>query len=183
MTGLVVLPSCSPMKRAMRSVVAAVALVAGCAEPPPPAVPQAEPASAAPVEAPPPAPEARVDPPVHECGQDPAEESPIVEGKLGDGERVVRLINNSSTTIQARILDTGLEPAMPGTLHVPPGTVGEFYVPEGEYVVRYRHGKTCQVRRGAKLLLTGPRAGVEIGINPHTDKGTQSRMKAVREPL
>lgn len=160
----------------------ALALIA-CGTPPPPEAPPVEPAPPAPVapEAPEPAP--RVDPPVHECGQDPAEESPIVEGKLGEGERVVRLINNSATTIQARILDPSLEPALPGTLHVPPGTVGEFYVPEGEYVVRYRQGKTCQVRRGAKLLLTGPRAGVEIGINPHTDKGTKSHMKAVREPL
>lgn len=172
------------MKRSMRSLVAALAAIAGgCGTPPPPEAPKGEALSSEPIEERAPEPEPVVDPPVHECGQDPAEESPIVEGKLGDGERVVRLINNSSTTIQARILDTALEPAIAGTLHVPPGTIGEFFVPEGEYVVRYRHGRTCQVRRGAKLLLTGPRAGVEIGINPHTDKGTKSRMKAVREPL
>lgn len=172
------------MKGPSRRLVAVLAVVVGaCGAPPDPVAPAAEPMPPAPVDPPPTAPEPRVDPPIHECGQDPAEESPIVEGKLGDGERVVRLINNSSTTIQARILDAKLEPALAGTLHVPPGTVGEFYVPEGEYVVRYRHGKTCQVRRGAMLLLTGPRAGVEIGINPHTDKGTKSRMQAVQEPL
>ena len=53
---------------------------------------------------------------------------------------------------------------MAGTLRIPPQSVGEFKVPAGVYQVRYRDGKSCSVRRGAPLHLTGPRAGVEIAI-------------------
>lgn len=165
------------------SLAVAMIWISGCAEPPPPQRPEPEPPPAPTAAPPPPAPEPAVDPPIHECGQDPAKESPIVEGQLGEGARVVRLINNSGSTIQARILDATLEPAVAGTLHVPSGTIGEFHVPEGQYVVRYRHGSSCEVRRGAKLELTGPRAGVEIAIKAHFSKGTDSRMKTVKEPL
>jgi hypothetical protein len=157
--------------------------VSGCTVPPPPAAPPPTPVPE--IEAPPPSPdpEPTADLPVHECGQDPAKESPIVEGKLGDGERMVRLINNSGVAIQARILGEDLEAAVAGTLHVRAGKRGEFHVPEGNYVVRYRHGTTCEVRRGAKLLLTGRRTGVEIGVKPGFDRGSDSRMKKVSEEL
>src|SRR5262245_6609184 len=104
---------------------------------------------------------------VHACGQDTDQEEPIASGSLGEGPRVVRLINNSGAEIQARLLDSKLSPVIDGTLRVPEGTVGEFHVREGVYFVRYRHRKTCEVRRGQPLQLTGPRAGVEISIRPH----------------
>jgi hypothetical protein len=156
-------------------------LIAGCAAEPPPArapAPAPEPAAApAPAAAP------TFDAPVHDCGQDPAHESPIVKGKLGDGERVVRVINRSGAEVQARLLDESLNAAVAGTLHIPGGETGEFYVGEGVYVLRYRFGGTCEVRRGAKLVLRGNRAGVEIGINSSFDAGTQSNMRKVAEPL
>ena len=138
----------------------------------------------APVPAPPPPPPSvAVDPPIHDCGQDPAAETPIVETTLGEGDRLVRLINNSDGTIQARILHEDLEPAVAGTLHVPGWKQGEFRVPEGVYVVRYRYGTSCEVRRGKKLILTGRRTGVEIAIKPHFERGQSSEMKPVPEPL
>lgn len=154
----------------------------GCSAPPSPPVAKAPPA---PVEAPAPPspPPPRVDPPIQDCGQDPAKESPIVEGSLGEGDRVVRLFNNSATEIQARLLDASKTPAVPGTLHVPPNGRGEFHVPEGIYMVRYRYGKNCQVRRGGQLILQGRRAGVEISIRPVFDEGTRANMKPVEEPL
>lgn len=167
-----------------RATTIAILALSGCAEPPAPAPPPAPTPALAP--APPPlapAPAPAIDPPVQDCGQDPAGETPIVEGRLGGGERVVRLINNSSGTIQARILHESLEPALTGTLHVAAFQRGEFHVPEGVYVVRYRYGKTCEVRRGNKLLLTGPRAAVEIAIRPHFEKGQSSNMERVPEPL
>lgn len=161
-----------------------VLLVLGCGgTPPPPAPASSEPAP------PVPATEASVeraaepDPPVHDCGQDPAQESPIVRGRLGDGERVVRLINNGLTEVQARLLREDRSAALPGTLHIPAGATGEFYVDEGKYMVRYRHGGTCDVRRGALLVLTGPRAGVEIAIKPRFEEGNKSNMQKVTEPL
>jgi hypothetical protein len=165
----------------MRAALLAIVL-SSCAEPPAPAAPL-PPAPVEPEPAPSPPPEPAVDPPVHDCGQDPAGETPIVVGRLGDGERVVRLINNSPGTIQARILHESLEPALAGTLHVEAFKQGEFHVPEGVYVVRYRYGTTCEVRRGKKLMLTGPRAGVEIAIKPHFEEGQSSNMERVVEPL
>ena len=156
---------------------------ASCAEPPLPAAPPPAPLPAPEPPPPAPAPEPAVDPPVHDCGQDPAGETPIVTGSLGEGERVVRLINNSEGTLQARILHESLEPALAGTLHVEAWKQGEFRVPEGVYVVRYRYGVTCEVRRGDKLLLTGPRAAVEIAIKPHFERGQSSNMERVPEPL
>jgi hypothetical protein len=120
---------------------------------------------------------------VHACGQDTDQEEPIASGSLGEGPRVVRLINNSGAEIQARLLDTKLSPVIDGTLRVPEGTVGEFHVRAGVYFVRYRHRKTCEVRRGQPLQLTGPRAGVEISIRPHFEKGGKSKMQRVEEPL
>ncbi len=161
-------------------VLPALVWLLSCAPPPPP---PASPPDPVPPPAPPPAPTTTFDPPVHDCGQDPAAESPIVVGKLGEGERIVRLINNSPGEIQARLLDETLEPAVAGTLHLRAGETAEFHVPEGIYMVRYRHGGTCEVRRGAKLVLTGPRAGVEISIRPRFERGTQSNMQKVSEPL
>ena len=120
---------------------------------------------------------------VHDCGQDHAAESPIRSDELGEGERMVRVINNSQVAVQARLLDASLDAAVAGTLVVKPGTSAEFYVPEGDYMVRYRHGDTCEVRRGAKLELTGERAGVEISIKPRFEHGDKSRMRKVSEPL
>ena len=165
---------------------AALLLGLGCGSPPlapPPAPPPPEaepPAPAEVVEAPP---AAEPDPPVHDCGQDPAQESPIVRRRLGDGERVVRIINNSGTEVQARLVREDLSAAAPGTLHIPGGETGEFYVSAGTYMVRYRHGGTCEVRRGALLVLTGPRAGVEIALEPKFERGNKSNMKKVTEPL
>lgn len=154
-------------------------VVAGCAEPRPPAPPEAPPpAPTPPVVEPEP-----VDPPVHDCAQNAAAESPIVSGRIGDGERIVRLFNNSGGDIQARILNEAREPALPGTLVIVAGATGEFHVGEGVYLVRYRLEGSCEVRRGEELFLTGPRAGVEISIKPSRDKTTESGMKKVPEPL
>ena len=150
----------------------------GCASAPPPPAPAPPPVAT--VEAPP---DPEPDPPVHDCGQDPALESPIVRHRLGDGERMVRMINNSGAEVQARLLHEDMTPALPGTLHIPSGETGEFYVGAGKYMVRYRRGGTCEVRRGALLVLTGPRAGVEIALKPKFDQGSRSNMKKVTEPL
>jgi len=154
-----------------------------CGAPPSPPAPAAPKLVNEPSPPPRPEPEPTVDPPVHDCGQDPAEESPVVQGILGDGERIVRLLNNAQTAIQARLLREDKKPAVSGTLHVPAGEMGEFKVPEGVYMLRYRYGKTCEVRRGGKLLLQGSHAGVEIAIKPLYKQGTKSNMKPVEEPL
>lgn len=157
----------------------------GCATTPVsrPAPPTPAPAAPPPPSTSAPAPEAKVDPPVHDCGQDPAKESPVTEGELGEGERLVRLINNSHGAIQARLLDADLEPAVEGTLHIQAGETGVFHVPEGVYVVRYRYGTNCSVRRGNALRLLGKNAGVEIAIHPVFDEGSKANMKRVKEPL
>lgn len=160
-----------------------LATFAACASPAPPPPPPAPPAPP-PVPLPPaPSEPPRADPPVHDCGQDPVAETPIASGTLGEGDRVVRLINNAAGTIQARILHENLEAALPGTLVVEAGGRGEFHVPEGVYRVRYRYGTSCEVRRGRKLILTGPRAGVEIAIAPQFEEGESSNMERVTEPL
>jgi hypothetical protein len=117
------------------------------------------------------------------CGQDASAELPVATGALGEGGRVVRLINNSGGDVQARLLDAKLRPVLDGTLLIPEGAHGEFRVTAGSYYVRYRHQKSCQVRRGAPLELTGPRAGVEIAIHLHFSKGSSSKMRVVKESL
>lgn len=167
----------------MRLVLLALVVLTACGSPPPPPAPEPPPVEPPPPPPPPPPPEPEIDPPVHECGQDPAEESPIVQGVLGEGERIVRLLNNAQTEVQARLLREDKSPAVQGTLHVPAGERGEFHVPAGVYMLRYRYGKTCEVRRGGKLLLQGRNAGVEIAIKPVYEQGTRSNMKRVKEPL
>ena len=49
--------------------------------------------------------------------------------------------------------------------------------------VRYRRQKTCEVMRGAPLVLQGKHAGVEISIKPKYQSGSKSKMKPVGEPL
>lgn len=178
----------NPMIGAM---VAAMAFVGACSSPAPkPALaPEPEPEIVASAEPEPePEPVASVEPlpappSSHKCGQDHRSELPIVEGKVGDGERIVRLINNSKGDVQARLLDAKLEPVFAGTLRVAAGTTGEFHVDEGVYLLRYRLADGCQVRRGAKLVLTGKRAGVEISIKPKFESGSKSNMRTVSEPL
>lgn len=182
------------MKRRTLSGCALVALATllgmGCAEPPPPAVPEVPEPVAAPEPAPEPAPdpapapEPAVDPDkVQRCGQNLQSELPIVEERMGEGERLVRLINNSREAVQARLLDEQRTPVYQGTLRIPSGTIGEFRVPAGVYMVRYRRQKTCDVMRGAPLILKGRNAGVEISIKPKFDGGARSKMKPVGEAL
>ncbi len=169
-------------------VMLAVLLAVGCAQPPPPAAP---PPPKPVVEPPPPAePEPEPEPVPsapgaieHRCGQDKAAEAPIVVGTMGEGERLVRLINNSTEHVQARLLDEQRKVVYQGTLQVAPGAIGEFHVPAGVYMLRYRRQKTCEVMRGAKLVLKGRNAGVEISIKPNFDAGSQSKMKPVGEDL
>lgn len=169
----------SRLERLGGLVLVAAPAFGGCAEPAPPVAPASPaPARAAPAPTP-----AAFDPPVQDCDQDAAAESPIASGQLGEGPRVVRLFNNAGVDIQARILNEAREPAIPGTLVVVAGATGEFHVAEGVYLVRYRLEGSCEVRRGEELLLTGPRAGVEISIKPTKDKTSESGTKKVPEPL
>ena len=167
-------------------------VMGGCAEPPPPAAPTApEPVAEAPPEVPAEPeegaasePEADVDPEkVQPCGQDVASELPIVDDRMGEGERVVRLINNTQEDVQARLLDDDRKPVYQGTLRIEAGKIGEFRVPAGVYMVRYRRQTTCDVMRGAPLVLKGNHAGVEISIKPKFESGSKSKMKPVGEPL
>ena len=154
-------------------------LLFSCAEAPAPR------AAVDPPPEPPPAPgaEPTADAPVHACDQDASAESPIREGKLGEGERLVRLFNNSEDDIQARLLDGEGRPAVAGTLVVEAGETGEFYVEAGKYMVRYRFKGSCEVRQGALLQLTGPRAGVEISIKPRGEMTDRANMQKVSDPL
>jgi hypothetical protein len=169
------------MRRLSLLFIGVQSLVFGCGEPVSPKAPQPiveEPPREAPAP-PPPRPEAAV----HACEQDAAAESPIVEGALGDGDRLVQLNNNSGTDIQARILRDDGQPALPGTLVVKAGETGEFHVVAGVFMLRYRRKGNCEVRRGGKLHLTGPRSGVVISIKPSKDKTSDSKMEKVTEPL
>jgi hypothetical protein len=167
----------------------ALLLTLGCAAappeaPPPPAPTLESPQPAQPVVEPEPEPEPSANPAVeHNCGQDKAAEQPIVEGTMGEGERVVRVINNSVEYVQARLLDDDRKLVYPGTLLVSPGTKGEFRVPAGVYMLRYRRHTNCEVMRGAPLILKGRNRGVEISIKPRSEAGSQSKMKPVGEQL
>lgn len=171
----------------IRSVcIASLFALLGCSDPPAPAAPASPPpehgAEPMPVEAPSAA-AATPEQARQDCGQNLDAELPIVTGQLGEGERVVRLINNSGSEVQARLLDGKLGPAVAGTLRIPPQSTGEFKVPAGVYQVRYRDGRSCAVRRGAPLHLTGQRAGVEIAIKAKFSAGSKSKMRQVKEPL
>ncbi len=162
----------------------------GCAAAPPPPAPEAPEPVAAPAPEPPPEPEPEPEPEpavdpdkVQQCGQTLESELPIFEDRMGEGERLVRLINNSQEAVQARLLDDDRKPVYQGTLRIAAGTMGEFRVPAGVYMVRYRRQKTCDVMRGAPLILKGKNAGVEISIKPKFDAGSRSKMKPVGEPL
>lgn len=124
-----------------------------------------------------------VDAPVQRCGQDPATESPIHRGEVGDGDRVVEIANNSGKLIQARLLTVDEKAALPGTLVIDAGEQGVFRVPAGTYLLRYRIAGTCEVRKGKPLELTGVRGGVQIGVRPLFEQGSKSNMRPVEEPL
>lgn len=150
------------------------------AEPPPPAAsptPVAEspePAAPEPVpdEPPPAVDESR-------CAQDLSKELPVSDGEIGDGRRLVRVINNGTVELRVRLVDTRGKPVLPGTLRVPAGETGTFKVAAGSYVVRYRVESTCHVFEGSPVHLTGPRSGVEIGLKALFEEGTSHDVRRV----
>lgn len=150
----------------------------------PPAKP--EPA-AAPAPPPPPAPEPEPEP-VDEgppeidqsrCAQDLERELPVAEGEIGSGPRVVRVINNGTVELRARLVGSDGQAVLDGTLRVPAGAAGTFKVGPGSYRVRYRVESNCHVFEGSPVHLTGPRSGVEIGLKALFEEGSSHKVRRI----
>jgi hypothetical protein len=103
----------------------------------------------------------------------------VADEELGEGPRVVRVINNGEVELRARLVDGQGEPALPGTLRVPAGQKATFKVAPGRYRVRYRVESNCKVFEGSLVHLTGPRAGVEIGLKALFEEGTSHNVRPV----
>lgn len=146
--------------------------------PAPPAPPAPEPVEVAPAPAEPaPAPDQST------CTADPSGEEPVETGELGQGDRIVRVLNNGGVELRARLVDRNHAPAIVGTLRIAAGETGTFRVPAGSYHVRYRIESNCQVWEGSAVHLTGPRSGVEIGLKPLFEKGSSHQVRPVEEAL
>jgi hypothetical protein len=83
---------------------------------------------------------------------------------MGQGDRLIRVLNRTGGPVRLRLLDDGDKPALDGTLHIPKAGAGELHVEAGSYRVRYRLETSCEVLRGSPIVLTGNRAGVEIQL-------------------
>ncbi len=150
---------------------------------PPPAVPKAPPPAKT-QEAPPPPPAEKKAPekPQDPCVKDLSAESPIVQGEVGEGKRLVRVINKGKVELRVRLLDEQLKPIYPGTLRVLPGEKGEYKVGEGNYNLRFRLQSTCEVRRGSAIRLIGKNFGYEKIIKTRS-QGRAGLSKRVDEAL
>jgi len=103
--------------------------------------------------------------------------------RLGDGPRIVHVLNQTGTELQARLLAENDQPAVAGTLRLAPRTTGEFHVAPGTYRLRYRLHPTCEVLRGSTIQLTGNRAEAQIVLKAHAKSASPDSVKRVREEL
>ncbi len=159
--------------------------LSACSSPavkPQPTIPKAPPVKTDDKRAPsPPEKTAPVEPP-NPCNDDPSTEAPVVQGEIGEGKRLVRVLNEGEIELRVRLLDKQLKPVYPGTLRVLPGEKGEFMVGEGIYHLRYRLQSNCEVRRGSAIRLMGQNWGYEKVIKTHLKKGS-GLSKKVDEAL
>jgi hypothetical protein len=103
--------------------------------------------------------------------------------RLGDGERVIHVVNQTGSELQARLLDAQDRPALDGTLRLAAGANGEFHVPPGTYRLRYRLQPSCEVLRGSEIRLTGNRSEAQIALKARSKSGAPDTVKRVREEL
>jgi hypothetical protein len=108
------------------------------------------------------------------CTERPEQEQPVHDGTMGQGDRLIRVLNRTGVPVRLRLLSQGGEPALAGTLHIPKTGQGELRVAPGSYRVRYRLESSCEVLLGSPIALTGNRAGVEIQLRAGSNAGSGS---------
>lgn len=117
------------------------------------------------------------------CVGDEAAEAPLSTEGMGTGDRFVEVVNVSAEPIQLRLLDGSGQPALPGTLQIPPGQRGTFHVPLGSYRIRMRNNTSCQVQLGTPFALEQGFKGMTLVVTPLLLGGTTSEFRNVDDPL